>query len=436
MIIFAYGIVKCLLDKTFKTILRIFYQYRPRFHTETRRAQYLVQEYIEGQNLEQELKSQGVFNEAKIKALLTDILPVLDFVHSQGVVHRDIKPENIIRRNSDKKAVLVDFGASKVVTPLNRSVTGTVIGSAEYVAPEQANGKANNPSDLYSLGVTCIYLLTQVSPFDLFDTSDHEWVWRQFLVNNNVRDDLGRILDKMIEFGTRKRYQSAREVLQDLTGQSPATSIQSPATPRYSPTPATPVIQTPPPPKVAANIVLKSARGVNYSRLQQLLAAGNWKEADQETTKVMLQVAGREREGWLRTFDINNFPCEDLRTINQLWLHYSNGKFGFSVQKEIYESLTKQRIYVYDQKMWRKFSDCVGWRKGGIFKEWKWLSYEDYDLTFEIDAAPKAHLPGLLLPRRGCTDSQFKNFYQERHEIEDSWKRFFSLAQRLVSCRI
>jgi serine/threonine protein kinase len=397
--------------------------------------QYLVQEYIEGQNLEQELKSQGVFNEAKIKALLTDILPVLDFIHSQGVVHRDIKPENIIRRNSDKKAVLVDFGASRVVTPLNRSVTGTVIGSAEYVAPEQANGKANNPSDLYSLGVTCIYLLTQVSPFDLFDTSDHEWVWRQLLVNNKVRDDLGRILDKMIEFGTRKRYQSAREILQDLTGQSPATSIQTPATPRYSPTPATPVIQTPPPPKVAANIVLKSARGVNYSRLQQLLAAGNWKEADQETTKVMLQVAGREREGWLRTFDINNFPCEDLRTINQLWLHYSNGKFGFSVQKEIYESLTKQRIYVYDQKMWRKFSDCVGWRKGGIFKEWKWLSYEDYDLTFEIDAAPKAHLPGLLLPRRGCTDSQFKNFHREG-EIEDSWKRFFSLAQRLVSCRI
>jgi hypothetical protein len=278
-------------------------------------------------------------------------------------------------------------------------------------------------------------LLTQVSPFDLFDTSDHEWVWRQLLVNNNVRDDLGRILDKMIEFGTRKRYQSAREVLQDLTGQSPATSIQTPATPRYSPTPATPIIQTPPPPKVSANIVLKSARGVNYSQLQQLLVARKWQEADIETGKVMLQSAGREREGWLRVEAIDNFPCEDLRTIDQLWLHYSNGKFGFSVQKEIYESLTKQRIYVYDQKMWRKFSDCVGWRKGGIFKEWKWLSYEDYDLTFEIDAAPKAHLPGLLLPRRGCTDSQFKNFYREG-EIEDSWKRFFSLAQRLVSCRI
>ncbi|MCZ8226937.1 MAG: GUN4 domain-containing protein [Microcystis sp. LE19-84.1B] len=336
--------------------------------------QYLVQEYIEGQNLEQELRSQGVFNEAKIKALLTDILPVLDFIHSRGVVHRDIKPENIIRRNSDKKAVLVDFGASKVVTPLNRSVTGTVIGSAEYVAPEQANGKPNNPSDLYSLGVTCIYLLTQISPFDLFDTSDHEWIWRQFLVNNNVRDDLGRILDKMIEFGTRKRYQSAKEILQDLTGQSPTTSIQ---------TPATPVIQTPPTPKVAANIALKSAKGVNYSQLQQLLAAGNWKEADEETGKVMLQAAGMEKEGWLGRWHINNFPWEDLRTINQLWLHYSNGKFGFSVQKKIYESLGG--TIQYNERVWEKFGDRVGWRKGG-----SWLYYRD--LTFNI-VAPKAHLP-------------------------------------------
>jgi serine/threonine protein kinase len=237
---------------------------------------------------------------------------------------------------------------------------------------------------LYSLGVTCIYLLTQISPFDLFDTSDHEWIWRQFLVNNNVRDDLGRILDKMIEFGTRKRYQSAREILQDLTGQSPATSIQSPATPRYSPTPATPVIQTPPPPKVAANIVLKSARGVNYSKLQQLLAAGNWKEADEETGKVMCQVAGREKEGWLRREDIDNFPCEDLRTINQLWLHYSNGKFGFSVQKEIYESLGGTRHY--NEKVWEKFGDRVGWRKGG-----SWVLYSD--LSFNKDKAPKAHLP-------------------------------------------
>ncbi|MFM7792879.1 MAG: protein kinase domain-containing protein, partial [Microcystis panniformis] len=123
---------------------------------------------------------------------------------------------NIIRRRSDNKLILVDFGASKFMTIANLSLTGTVIGSAGYIAPEQSNGKAINSSDLYSLGVTCIYLLTGVSPFELFDVSEHEWVWRQHLINNPVSVKLGEILDKLIEFGTKKRYQSAREVLQEL----------------------------------------------------------------------------------------------------------------------------------------------------------------------------------------------------------------------------
>ena len=112
--------------------------------------------------------------------------------------------------------ILVDFGAAKFVSPLNRSMTGTIIGSAEYVAPEQGNGKAVNASDLYSLGVTGIYLLTGISPFDLFDGGEHQWVWRQWLVNNPVSNELGNILDKLIEFGTKKRYQSASEVLSAL----------------------------------------------------------------------------------------------------------------------------------------------------------------------------------------------------------------------------
>ena len=172
--------------------------------------QYLVQEYIAGQNLEQELKSQGNFNEAKIQQLLEDLLPVLDFIHQHQVIHRDIKPENIIRRERDNKLVIVDFGAAKAVTPLNRSVTGTSIGTEVYAAPEQNLGKAINASDLYSLGVTCLYLLTGVSPFELFDSGDHEWVWRQYLVNNSVNDNLGNILDKLVTFGTKKRYQSWR----------------------------------------------------------------------------------------------------------------------------------------------------------------------------------------------------------------------------------
>ncbi len=178
--------------------------------------QYLVQEYIEGENLEKELKSQGVFSQEKVRQVLLDLLPVLGFVHQQNVIHRDIKPENIIRRKRDNQLVLVDFGAAKTVIPSNRSVTGTVIGSAEYVAPEQLNGKAVNASDLYSLGVTCLYLLTGISPFDLFDVGEHEWCWRDYLVSNPVDSSLAQVLDKLVKFGTKKRYQEVSEVLNDL----------------------------------------------------------------------------------------------------------------------------------------------------------------------------------------------------------------------------
>ena len=121
----------------------------------------------------------------------------------------------------------MDFGAAKAVTPVNRSVTGTMIGSAEYVAPEQMNGKAVNASDLYSLGVTCLYLLTGISPFDLFDVGEHQWVWRDYLVDNSVSDDLGNILDKLVVFGTKRRYQEVKEILSDL-GLKTATQIQIP----------------------------------------------------------------------------------------------------------------------------------------------------------------------------------------------------------------
>ena len=132
--------------------------------------QYLVQEYIEGENLEQELAQAGVFSQAKIEQLLLDLLPVLDFIHQVPVIHRDIKPANIIRRAKDQKFVLVDFGAAKKLTEENQGVTATLIGTVEYVAPEQISGRPIEASDLYSLGVTCLHLLTDISPLNLFNT--------------------------------------------------------------------------------------------------------------------------------------------------------------------------------------------------------------------------------------------------------------------------
>jgi formylglycine-generating enzyme required for sulfatase activity len=176
--------------------------------------EYLVQEYIAGENLEDELKSQGVFDENKVKDFLIDVLKVLQFVHKNQVIHRDIKPENIIRRNSDQKLVLVDFGASKmVVSPTALNVTGTVIGSAQYWSPEQSRGKPVFASDLYSLGVTCLYLLTQVDPFQLFDIHDNDWAWRDHLNGNSVSDDFAEVLDKLITIALKKRFQSVDEVL-------------------------------------------------------------------------------------------------------------------------------------------------------------------------------------------------------------------------------
>ncbi|MDT9221073.1 MAG: SUMF1/EgtB/PvdO family nonheme iron enzyme [Limnospira sp. PMC 1240.20] len=192
--------------------------------------QYLVQEFIEGDTLEQELDNQGIFTENQIISLLEDLLPVLDFVHQNQVIHRDIKPENIIRRASDNKLVLVDFGASKQVQRTSMSVTGTVIGSAAYCAPEQAMGKPQYGSDLYSLGVTCLYLLTQVSPSNLYDPLEAQWVWREHLNGNQVSDKLGKILDRLVETVFKKRYQSVAEVLEDL---QPSSDGQKPPTQKF-----------------------------------------------------------------------------------------------------------------------------------------------------------------------------------------------------------
>ncbi|MBW4660059.1 MAG: serine/threonine protein kinase [Drouetiella hepatica Uher 2000/2452] len=175
---------------------------------------YLIQQYIEGQNLEQVLEKEDTWSEAQIWELLADLLPVLQFVHSRQVIHRDIKPENIVRPRSGSKLVLVDFGASKYAEKTTAR-TGTLIGSAGYVAPEQAMGKAVFASDLYSLGVTCVHLLTGIHPFDLYSVSEDAWVWRQYLTQP-VTSRLRKVLDKLLQRGLSQRYQSAAEVLQNL----------------------------------------------------------------------------------------------------------------------------------------------------------------------------------------------------------------------------
>ncbi|MEA5581965.1 GUN4 domain-containing protein [Nodularia harveyana UHCC-0300] len=140
---------------------------------------------------------------------------------------------------------------------------------------------------------------------------------------------------------------------------------------------------------------LSSDKGVDYRRLRDLLKAGKWKQADQETLKVMLKAANREGEGWLNSDSIEQFPCTDLRTIDQLWVKYSNGCFGFSVQKRIYESVGED---------YEKFGDRIGWRRRK-----KWLYYSE--LTFSQNA-PGGHLPaeGLSLAIASVGDGEKNGF--------------------------
>jgi serine/threonine protein kinase len=207
--------------------------------------QYLVQEFIDGRDLAQELTNSGTFNEARVRSLLNNLLPVLQFVHQHRVIHRDIKPENIIRRRSDSQLFLVDFGASKVVTGTALAQTGTAIGSAGYAAPEQSFGRAVFASDIYGLGVTCIHLLTGMHPFDLFDSNQNAWVWRSVL-KSPVSDALARILDKAIATAINQRYQSVAEILNDLNAATAQAEVVKPhklVTPVVTPLKSPPAVK-------------------------------------------------------------------------------------------------------------------------------------------------------------------------------------------------
>ena len=198
-------------------------------------CQYLVQEYINGRNLATQLSEKGVFKEIHIWYLLSELLPVLQFVHENQLIHRDIKPSNIIHRKSAPEHLhpmpaessggmaLVDFAAA---IPANSGAlkTHTVTGSAEYAAPEQIKGQAIPSSDIYSLGVTCIHLLTGMSAFDLFDIKADSWAWRDYL-KVPVSARLGRILDQMVHRETSKRYLTASAILQDMKNGPAAVDI-------------------------------------------------------------------------------------------------------------------------------------------------------------------------------------------------------------------
>nr|WP_286132670.1 serine/threonine-protein kinase [Leptolyngbya sp. O-77] len=197
----------------------------------TDRFFYLVQEFIDGKDLEQELEQRGAFSESEVLEVLEEVLKVLDYVHANGSIHRDIKLSNIMRRR-DGRLFLLDFGAVKQVTAAAVSTGGrasTGIYSMGFAPPEQMRGDQVYPAtDLYALAVTCITLLTGKQPNELYDAYSNHWNWRSHL-STPVSDRLADVLNKMLLPTPSQRFQSAQEVREALRAVSPASHPGQPA---------------------------------------------------------------------------------------------------------------------------------------------------------------------------------------------------------------
>jgi serine/threonine-protein kinase len=271
---------------------------------------FIVQDYVEGKNyrslLDAKLSLSMRFSETEVRQLLQQILPVLDYIHSMGVIHRDISPDNLILRNLDQLPILIDFGGVKqvVATVASQyyqtgmgvpSSPGTLLGKIGYAPPEQMQtGLVEPHSDFYALGATLLVLLTGKQPNELINTYNLTWQWRREI---NLSPNFGQILDKMLAPLPAERFQSARQILLALnnppatypptlyppTQQPPqentsATVAVSPPSPTPSPTPYTPT-PTPKPwgaGKIAiALVLLAGATGAAIVGVRSLTSNSN-----------------------------------------------------------------------------------------------------------------------------------------------------------------
>ncbi|HEY9882345.1 MAG TPA: protein kinase, partial [Thermosynechococcaceae cyanobacterium] len=214
-------------------------QFRATFEEDQRL--FLVQDYVEGQTyralLEQRQVQGLAFSEAEILQLMRQLLPVLAHIHSKGIIHRDIAPDNIMLRQQDGKPILIDFGVVKELATRFQSPTmtaqNTTVGKPGFAPSEQMqSGRAYPSSDLYSLAVTAVVLLTGRDPQTLLDDTTMTWYWQRWVT---VSPGFAQVLNKMLSYRPGDRFQSVAEVAQAL--QSPLVSTPTVPPPYQPPAP-------------------------------------------------------------------------------------------------------------------------------------------------------------------------------------------------------
>jgi serine/threonine protein kinase len=336
---------------------------------------YIVQELIPGWDLFTELSDRCAFDESKIWQLLDDLLPILQFIHDRQIIHRDIKLGNILRQ-PDGKLALIDFGSSqKLGSNTILAPHHPIVATPGYAAPEQLDGKVYPASDLYSLGVTIVRLLTGCLPEadnsePLFDERQQKWLWRQPEIN--VSNELAEIIDRLVAFDLKDRYQSAAEVWQLVKANLPKIEIVS----------TNKVNQK----DVSGHLAdLKFSQ--DYQKLHDLLAAKQYQQADLQTWNLLLHLSDRVYEGFLSLNSLEKISDRDLLLIDSLWRKFSSDRFGFTVQKNIYQNLGGTKNFNY--KIWTNFGEVVGW-----YTENNWLNYGHLNFTA---TAPEGHLPACFV---------------------------------------
>ncbi|MFM6025908.1 MAG: GUN4 domain-containing protein [Dolichospermum sp.] len=394
----------------------------------------LVMDFVKGENLYHLVREEGIFSESIAINYIKQIADALSLCHQNGMIHRDAHPGNMILRENSNTVILIDFG-------LAGNVNSQSINQAANMAfapwEQMLETEKSVTIDVYTLAASLFYLVTGDTPIpSLARKMLNNELIEPKRINSRISDRLNQAIIKGLELEPINRPQSMREFCDLLGLINKTVSISTPQPQQQQNIPSSPPVNTirllqPEnsssllskikeifiPQSSTPDIELKSDVGMDYSKLRDLLKAGKWKEADEETRRVMLAVAKREKEGWLRVEDIDNFPCPDLRTIDQLWVEYSNGRFGFSVQKRIYQSLGGTREE--NVKIYEAFADKVEWRKEG-----KWLYHKD--ITFDIKA-PEGHIP------------QFPDFFRftfKEYFLLNTIVYVSDLASRLEKCNI
>jgi serine/threonine-protein kinase len=342
----------------------------------------LVMEFIDGQNLfdliENADQAAKSLHEEDAVNCIYQIGNALKSIHQNSIVHRDIHPGNIMLR-SDKQPILIDFGLAGDIAPARSS--SKKFGNENFAPYEQMQGSKEITVDIYGLAATLYYAVTGEYPTTSWDRKYHNAELTPPKAHCNISNNLNQAILAGMALEAQDRPQTMQEWLRMLGKQS--VSLQT----EYH---QIDLVEREQNKLLDQNLVdqdddLSSDTGVDYRKLRDLLAAGNWEDADYETYLVMLQALGRKEGDWIRDEELLNFPCIDLCTIDNLWVKYSNRKFGFSVQKRIYLECGGIPDGKYYKEPWEKFSDRVGWR----IKE-EWITYKS--LTYSTSSYT-GHLP-------------------------------------------